>query len=467
LPRLRTLALAVPLAALALVPLYGDPRQSPVTHSEWARMVLRGLELEEALPASQHASDVFAALSWRTSLAYPADAYLQAQGVAVHEQNGERLLTVTDPLGGEASYHLAVVRGGDYRVRLRLAGAVSEPAWAEIVRYGETDPVKALPVQVPAERGWVDAGQVNLNPGTYHASVLLPEGCDLEFVELAPPCVNPIEPIGGWRAAAVTHLYDVAVTTLQALDMEYELAPADEPVEFGAERFNLVAGRETLQAAYQPQEAIQGRVLRASQGGMAAIVAFEIPRDGLYSVYAYGESAGGQTWTADGCQKATVCPSGGGARWWPVLTNRFEPGRHSLAVRLAPGSAVERVRVVRKKDSPEDYLGALRRLGLDLGDEPGPVTRRQAADAMDFIEKKRRETQSAFCDEVEPVDPFAGVTVAGGSGGILTPGVPPPFTGTPPTPGGGNPPIPPTGGDGFPPGVGPPGTQPPASPVIP
>jgi hypothetical protein len=125
------------------------------------------------------------------------------------------------------------------------------------------------------------------------------------------------------------------------------------------------------------------------------------------------------------------------------------------------------VRVVRRKDGPEDYVGALRRLGLDLGDERGPVSRRMAADAMDWIEKKGREAQGELCVPVDPVEPFAGALVAGAPSGIQTPGLPPPFTGTPPTPGGGNPATPPTGGDGFPPGLGPPGTQPPASPVIP
>jgi hypothetical protein len=390
--------------------------------------------------------------------------------MALHEQGGQRLLTVTDPIGGEASYHLAVVRQGDYRVRLRLAGQTTEPGWAEIVPFGEAGPVGgAMRVPIPPQTEWVDAGSVHLDPGTYHAAVLLPEGCDLEFVELAPPCVNPIEPIGGWRSTAIAHLYDVAVTTLQAVDMEHELAPADEPDEFGADRFALTAGVEAALAGMpmpgSADEPIQGRILSASQGGMEAIVAFEIPRQGLYSVFAYGDAAGGQTWTADGCQKATLCPSGGGPRWWPVLSNRFEPGRHSLAVRLATGSSLQRVRVVRKKDSPEDYLGALRRLGLDLGDEPAPISRSRAAEAMDWIEGKRREAMGELCMPVGPVETNASALVAGGPGTVQTPALPPPFTGTPPT--GGNPTTPPTGGGGFPPGVPPPGTQPPASPVIP
>jgi len=118
-PRLRSLIVAVPLAAVALVPLYGDPRQSPVTHAEWARMVLRGLELDEALEPSRNASDVFTTLSWRTSLAYPAEEYQRRQGMEIQEQDGRRLLTVTDPIGKILDYDY------DLAGRLEKVGAGS------------------------------------------------------------------------------------------------------------------------------------------------------------------------------------------------------------------------------------------------------------------------------------------------------------------------------------------------------
>jgi hypothetical protein len=50
---------------------------------------------------------------------------------------------------------------------------------------------------------WIDAGATHLDPGAYTASVLLPRGTTLEHVEVAPPCVMPIEPPGGWKAPAV------------------------------------------------------------------------------------------------------------------------------------------------------------------------------------------------------------------------------------------------------------------------
>jgi hypothetical protein len=43
--RRKTVALVFVAAAAALVPLFGDPRLTPVTHPIWARMLLRGLEM--------------------------------------------------------------------------------------------------------------------------------------------------------------------------------------------------------------------------------------------------------------------------------------------------------------------------------------------------------------------------------------------------------------------------------------
>ena len=47
LKRLVTPALVAAAAAVALVPLYGNPRTAPVTHAEWGRLLLRGLDCIE------------------------------------------------------------------------------------------------------------------------------------------------------------------------------------------------------------------------------------------------------------------------------------------------------------------------------------------------------------------------------------------------------------------------------------
>ena len=63
-------AAVVAVTALALLPLYGDPRPSPITHPEWARMVLRAMDLLDNVPLAEQASQVFSTLSWKNSLIY-------------------------------------------------------------------------------------------------------------------------------------------------------------------------------------------------------------------------------------------------------------------------------------------------------------------------------------------------------------------------------------------------------------
>jgi len=53
--------------------------------------------------------------------------------------------------------------------------------------------------------------------------VLLPEGASLASIEIAPPCLNPVEPVGGWRTEATTTVRDVAVTLLKAVDLNTEI----------------------------------------------------------------------------------------------------------------------------------------------------------------------------------------------------------------------------------------------------
>ncbi len=72
-----TLVAAVVVGVAALVPLFGDPRSTPVTHPLWARLLLRALEMNDAVRTSTQASQVFAILAWRDSISLPADGYLR------------------------------------------------------------------------------------------------------------------------------------------------------------------------------------------------------------------------------------------------------------------------------------------------------------------------------------------------------------------------------------------------------
>ena len=398
--RLTTLALAAVVAAAALVPLFGDPRQTPVTHPLWARMLLRALDMTDAVRTSAQASQVFSTLSWRDSLSYPAERYLQAQGAVVRDEAGQRIVTA-GAVPAEVSYAIAVVQPGDYQVRARVSGPSAQPATAEVLPLAGGAAVKAFTfVPGPQQLGWVLGGSVHLDPGSYKAQFLIPPGCSLAQVEVAPPCVNPIEPPGGWHPTAVTTTHDLAVTALKALDAENELAPAAEPVEKTGDDFQVEWPEELAvqRAAATTAGDLSVTRLQAGAGGLRAIVTIDAPEPGLYSFEALVTPGAGQRWLLDGCRKAIVCP-GAASGWRPVLAQVLAKGRHLLVVTLADGASLDRLRVERKKDAASDYVAALRRLGFDAGAE-GPVSRATALDAARFVREKRRDRLAACGDTV-------------------------------------------------------------------
>jgi hypothetical protein len=432
------------VVAAALIPLYGDPRPTAVSHAEWARLLLRGLDLlEPAARVGDQASIAFATLSGRDSLSLRGDHYAQGRGVEPLGEAGSRRVRASAKVG-EVTYALAVARSGEYRLRLQLAGDPGTPAEAEVAAAG-AGPKRTFSVVPGALPGWVDAGAVRLTPGAYTAMILLPQGTELSWVELAPPCVNAIEPRGGWKAAAVARTDDVALTVLRALDLESELPPAAPPIEL-------------LGSDFKPEEptstaipvGLNDQALRAGPRGTKAMVMAEIPEAGLYTLSFFGTKGGGQSWGADRCRRAVLCPDlESVSRWHTILSGEFSSGLHSFTVVLGAGSSVERLKLERKKASAADYVATLRRLGLELGPD-GPVARERADEAWRFVRARHGAGLEQSCGEVVLSETQV---ASSGPGAGAPPGIVPPPPGVP----------------GVEPTIGPPVLPPvpPASPILP
>ena len=446
----KLLALAGVVAAAALVPLYGDPRQAPVTHAEWARLLLRALDMDDVVRTSAQASQVFSTLSWKNSLSFDAARYVKADNVRRLE-GGAGVEALEAPVA-ELAYPVGVVRAGDYRVRLRLRGDPASPASVEVTAVGEVAAAKAFAVVPSTVSGWVDAGTTHLDPGAYMARVLIAPGTVLERIEVSPPCLAVIEPPGGWRATAVAQVSDVAVTAIQALDRESELPPAGMPIEVSGGHFQAVGGPVATRAA---AGGIAALWLRAGAQGLQAVVFVDVPEAGLYTVSTFGVQGAGQSWLGDACIKSVVCATSTGSEtpeWRTLMTTALTAGRHFFRVTLAPGAAVERLRLERRSNGPADYVAALRSLGFDPGPD-GPITRAKAIELMSFIASKRAEAPTNECGDITlPAGVLAADAGLPGPGTIPGPGVPP----VPVGPG-----LPPVGA----PPVLPP--QPPASPTQP
>jgi hypothetical protein len=425
--RLKTLVLAAVVGAAALVPLFGDPRSTPVTHALWARMLLRSLDMTDAVRASTQASQVFAALAWRDSLSYPADRYLMAEGAVLREEGGRPVLAAAAG-PAEVTYAVAVAQPGDYQLRARMSGPPGEPATAEVLPMSGGSALRSFTLAPGAEPAWVFAGSTHLDPGAYAAQFLLPTGCTLSQVEIAPPCVNGIEPPGGWKPAAVTTAEDLAVTALKAIDLEHELPPAASPIEIAGDQFQVEAPAQAV-ADRAKATGLDAMSLRAGRSGLRAVVAFELPEPGLYSVMGFVSPGAGQRWLADGCRKAIVCP-GPTTGWRPILSQVFAAGRHTIVLTLGDGAVFERLRIEKKKSAPADYVATLKRLGFDPGPD-GPVARNRALDAVGFIRGQRRSLLAALCGDRVPFDetPTAlptqtttATTTTPGTGAVRPPG---------------------------------------------
>ncbi len=294
---LRALSVLAGIAVVALLPLYGDIRpQDAVSHPEWARMMLRGLDLLQDTPGiNDTAKQAFATLSGRESRAWSAPQYVRAERVERTGGAGGRIR----PAGGigEAVYAFGVAQGGDYRLRLHMQAPA--PAEAEFTEAGSDELLHSFSVEATPSIGWVDAGSLHLDPGAYEATVLLPAGSELEFVELAPPCTHPIEPRGGWKAASLASTEDVAVTVLQGLDLEDELPPAAPPLEYRGSDLQLEDG--------SPEASTEG-AFRGGVHGARVVLVVDIPETGLYSLSVFGTAPGGQRWLADGCRTCLDLP---------------------------------------------------------------------------------------------------------------------------------------------------------------
>ncbi len=421
--RLKTFVLAAVVAAAALVPLFGDPRQTPVTHPLWARMLLRSLDMTDAVRASSQASQVFAALAPRDSLTYPADRFLSAEGAQVTGEGAQAVLTAgASP--AEISFAIPVAQPGDYHLRARIAGAGGAPATAELRPIAGGEPLKSFTLVPAVETAWVSAGSTHLDPGAYAAQFLLPPGASLSQIEMAPPCVNAIEPANGWQAAGVTTGDDLAITALKAIDIEHELPPDATPIELTGDAFQVEAPQAAIDERAQAA-GLDAMTLRAGGPGLRAVVSFDVPEAGLYSMSAFGTAGSGQRFLVDGCRKAVVCPSTSGAGWRPIMSQTLAAGRHTLVLSLANGASFERLKLEKKKSSAADYVATMRRLGFDPGPQ-GPVTRTRALDAMRFVREQRRTLLTSLCgDRIFIDDALKGLTTQVAGGAAVVPGQPP------------------------------------------
>jgi hypothetical protein len=430
-------ALAV---AAALVPVL-VAQTGAVLHEDFARKLVVALDLEDGQPDPLPAPLAFSILSWRNSLPIPSDAYLRASGVEVNGGAGDRKVVARDP-DAEVVYTVSVAKRGDYRLRVEMAGP--QPVTGAIRTLKDNAPAAQFTLTPPVAEGWVEAGTTHLDPGVYATSLSLPAGTTVGRLAVAPACLAVVEPPGGWKEKEVLQTDGLAVATLQAVNEEDELPPADAPSDMAASAFRITSPQARVAAAEPEGE----DPLRGGVAGVTAQAVVDLTESGRYTVSVFGIAGGGLSFLFDECMKAVVCPPEAaepGPKWHPMLTSEFTAGRHALTVNLGSGAIVTKVRFEKKKDTPADYAATLQRLGFDPGPLEAPASRAKADEAASFVSDRVKAAPERACGDI-------GAPVLLAAEPALPAQSPqPPFTGGP------------TG----PPALLPPLDQPPASPVIP
>jgi hypothetical protein len=159
------------------------------------------------------------------------------------------------------------------------------------------------------------------------------------------------------------------------------------------------------------------------------VVFVDVPEDGLYTVSSFGIQGAGQSWMGDSCRKSVVCASRAAGsdqpQWHALMTTEFTAGRHFFSVTLAPGAAVERLRLEPRRAGAADYVAALKELGFDPGPD-GPITRERAVEAMRFVAARRHEHPVSQCGDI-----VLDSQVLSADAGTAAPG---PVQGVPPLP---------------------------------
>lgn len=413
------IALSV-LAVLGLALGFGIAQSTIVTQAEWAVYMAQGLGLDWNLPPNAKSNHYLERLDWTNGIEFDASQMLDGS-TATSRSDGSVESHVGQP--AEALYQVATLRAGDYGFRVKLGGGgavlkVSDQAYEMF--------------QPDASPRWVDLDRIPLNPGEHPMSLMLIDGARAESLGVTPPCMTPVEPTGGWSPLEPLTFHEMAVTLAKALELERNLPELGEPISIRGEEF-----RKTLVYPYTDElaDASDDDPYWLSAGGsiVTAVVSFEVPEDGVYSIETRYISPRPIRWAMDSCLRVVTCPitaSQIGRR--RSLALELEAGEHVLEVTLPPGAKLDRIDVQRRDGSSEEYLRVTEDEGFKLGKAEDTVRRRDALRAARRLaDRFDKLTQLRCSDELIAMEAEAiALKLASSSGddaaaGVGTPNAPP------------------------------------------
>ncbi len=287
-----------------------------------------------------------------------------------------------------------MLRPGDYGFRVKLSGGIA--------LFRVADQTYEL-YQPRAESRWVDLNRVRLSSGSHKLSLMLPRGTRADAIGVTPPCMLPVEPVGGWQPLEPLRFEEMAQTLAKALDLEQNLPPLGEPI--------IVRGEDFLRTLSFPlslpqeEDAVQtahSEPFWLSTGGsiVSAVARFQVPEKGVYSIEARYLSERPVRWNVNNCLRVITCPvvpAQAGRR--RSLALELDAGEHEIEVTLGPGSKLDRIEVQRRDGSTGAYIDVVESEGFKMGDPDEKVQRRDALSAARRLQDQFLKFEARRCDD--------------------------------------------------------------------
>ena len=366
---------------------FGIAQSTIVTQAEWAVYMTQALGLDWNLPTNAKSNHYLERLDWTNSIEFPAAQMLEGS-TATALEDGSVQSEPGEP--SEALYEVSTLRAGEYGFRVKLGGGRA------VLKVSRQAYELFQPDMSPR---WVDLDRVALDPGAHPMSLLLIDGARAESLGVTPPCMTPIEPIGGWIPLDPLTFYEMAVTLAKALDLERNLPKLGDPIAIRGEDF-----RKTLIYPYTDElaDVSEDDPYWLSSGGsiITAVVRFEVPEDGVYSIETRYISPRPIRWAMDSCLRVVTCPVTAtqiGRR--RSLALELAAGAHVLEVTLPPGAKLDRVDVQRRDGSPEEYVRVVEDEGFKMGNIEDNVRRRDALRAARRLRDRFDKLTKLRCND--------------------------------------------------------------------
>jgi hypothetical protein len=374
------------IAALGLALEYGTAQNTVVTQAEWAVYLAQGLGLDWNLPPNAKSNDYLARLAWTKSVEFHA-AQMLAGSTATPRRDGS---IEAGAAPAEALYEVAMLRAGDYGFRVKLASG------GAVLRIAD----RTFDVFQPSgEPRWVDLDRVRLSPGSHQVSLMLGGGARADSLGVSPPCMVPVEPLGGWSPLEPLRFDEMAVTLARALDLEQNLPELGEAL--------IIRGEEFTKTLVYPLDEAESTVdvedpfwLASGDSITTAVARFDVPEKGIYSIETRYISARPVRWNVDSCLRVITCPvipsQVGRLR---TIALELDAGQHELEVTLGPEAKLDRVEIRRRDGSTEAYLAVVEDEGFKMGEPGESVLRRDALSSARRLRDRFLRLASLRCQD--------------------------------------------------------------------